>query len=918
MRSHGPLLVAVALLVLHFASFDFESLPLVTDARYYAYFSWRIAEGDVPHLDFFDNKTQLTSYAGAVFYKVSNALGVDALIGMRIGYLLLSVLGGLLAFLAYRQLAGGVAALLGVLAYCTFGLMGILPAIGPTPKLWMSVAATAAALLVRRGLWFWAGFAGAVGFMDWQIGVLVWIAAFISACVLERTWRAALLVAAGGAAGLAPFVLYYAWNGALVDTFSQVVLASLYRGAAVAKVSSLASRLDTFSVVSGFALGSRAFLFYWSALGMAVAGWWLWRRPEHRRLLLPLAIYHFGVVAFSLTDFQWYGDYFLLLHTASFFLALLYIAVCELAVARMGARVHARSLVTVMALVVAAVLARPGPLQPDMQLRRVKPAPYRGASLQDQLEVAAILSERIGVKRVAFLEHSDLLFLMRRANGFPTVFWNRPTWSVFRSSPEEDIVSSARRMVLEADAEVVVVPPTRIRWLKDARKGEMVQILVDYAPVLEDFQTEYILSRNGKFRVVYGIRLDGSEARPDGIVTLKERPAGMTVDLDPQRVEQLRALGYAQVGAPLADDVEVGVRIFDRERARPGINLFTDAKACATHLMDMEGEIFHSWSLEPCFRWDNSVLLPDGDLLVTTRERKGANAEKADAARFLIRLAWNGELRWKRPLRVHHDVELTPDDDILAMTHQFRMIPEVDAETPVRDHTITRLSHDGDVIDEVSLWDILSASPEILRLEAVKRRRFEGHLEVDLFHSNSVEQMRYPELEGRHPIYARDNVLASIRNQDSFVIFDWKKRKLIWAWGRGEVSNPHDATLLPNGNVLAFDNGLGRGWSRVIELDPIRREIVWEYRAPEPTSFYTRSRGANQRLSGGNTLITESDSGRVFEVTADGDVVWEFVNPNLTEDREPGVIVRMRRFEAVEFSDLEARVEHGEPLPRVD
>jgi len=35
-----------------------------------------------------------------------------------------------------------------------------------------------------------------------------------------------------------------------------------------------------------------------------------------------------------------------------------------------------------------------------------------------------------------------------------------------------------------------------------------------------------------------------------------------------------------------------------------------------------------------------------------------------------------------------------------------------------------------------------------------------------------------------------------------------------------------------------------------------------------------------QRLSGGNTLITETNSGRVLEVTPANRVAWEFVNPN--------------------------------------
>ena len=37
--------------------------------------------------------------------------------------------------------------------------------------------------------------------------------------------------------------------------------------------------------------------------------------------------------------------------------------------------------------------------------------------------------------------------------------------------------------------------------------------------------------------------------------------------------------------------------------------------------------------------------------------------------------------------------------------------------------------------------------------------------------------------------------------------------------------------------------------------------------------------GNSQRLPNGNTLITESSFGRFFEVTREGEVVWEYVNP---------------------------------------
>jgi hypothetical protein len=41
--------------------------------------------------------------------------------------------------------------------------------------------------------------------------------------------------------------------------------------------------------------------------------------------------------------------------------------------------------------------------------------------------------------------------------------------------------------------------------------------------------------------------------------------------------------------------------------------------------------------------------------------------------------------------------------------------------------------------------------------------------------------------------------------------------------------------------------------------------------------------GAAERLPNGNTHITESATGRLFEVTPGGDVVWEYVIPYFNE-----------------------------------
>ena len=99
----------------------------------------------------------------------------------------------------------------------------------------------------------------------------------------------------------------------------------------------------------------------------------------------------------------------------------------------------------------------------------------------------------------------------------------------------------------------------------------------------------------------------------------------------------------------------------------------------------------------------------------------------------------------------------------------------------------------------------------------------------------------------------------------------------------------------------------------MIELDPLRREIVWEYRAPEPSDFYSASSGSSQRLPGGNTLVADSTSGVAFEVTPDGDVVWRFLNPNTKARGQRATITRIKRYPIEWIDSMLAEAEPTEP-----
>jgi len=56
-------------------------------------------------------------------------------------------------------------------------------------------------------------------------------------------------------------------------------------------------------------------------------------------------------------------------------------------------------------------------------------------------------------------------------------------------------------------------------------------------------------------------------------------------------------------------------------------------------------------------------------------------------------------------------------------------------------------------------------------------------------------------------------------------------------------------------------------------------QIVWTYSSKNNTAFFSHIGSSAQRLPNGNTLICAMTDGHFFEVTAAGDLVWEYINP---------------------------------------
>ena len=403
-----------------------------------------------------------------------------------------------------------------------------------------------------------------------------------------------------------------------------------------------------------------------------------------------------------------------------------------------------------------------------------------------------------------------------------------------------------------------------------------------------------------------GIEGSGSEENVSASL-----PTVAPVPLDPgdQELEQLRALGYLDYSEEPKQEPGEGVVLWDQETAQPGYTLIVYAGACACDLIAMDGEVVQSWSDSPCRRWEQAQLLPDGDLLVVgTRSSKEQKINEQMGGRYLLRLSWNGDVRWRRFLKVHHDIEMTPQGSWLALMVEPRLVKEIDPEVEIWDDILTLLDGEGKVLETLSIYDVVASSTLRLPIQIAGRTKKHGEQWIDLFHCNAAEWMRYDHLFERHPLYGPDNVLVTSRHQDAVMVINWRTHELVWFWGPGELSGPHAATVQPDGNILIFDNGLTRRWSRVIEVEPLSGTIVRKYTTPKKEDFFSRVMGSCQRLDNGNVLIGNSTAGQGLELTADGQPAWVYMGTRRTENDFRVKIPRIRRIPESEIEAILARV----------
>lgn len=347
--------------------------------------------------------------------------------------------------------------------------------------------------------------------------------------------------------------------------------------------------------------------------------------------------------------------------------------------------------------------------------------------------------------------------------------------------------------------------------------------------------------------------------------------------------ERMQALGY-EPWVKEETSEPTGVVVHDRRGVAPGYLMFANRGACNAQLMANDGTVLHAWQGAVEGFWSDVELLPDGGLLVVG----ATNDAFADqlTSRFLQRLRWDSSIEWQAAFPAHHDIEQAPGDRILALSSVERAVPRFRNMELIDDHVVIA-DASGRIVEEYSLFDLFESSPQAVawgNYHLPQRRN--GKTVIDAFHANTVQWVHPPSRNEKNPIYREGNVLVCLRHQNLVLIFGRETKRVLWSWGRDDLQGPHSSRMLPNGNVLIFDNGSVRRTSRVVEVDPRTNKVVWTYEARRPKDFFTPAGGSCQRLKNGNTFVAETSKGRLFEVNAKGRTVWRYVNP-ATDPQEP-------------------------------
>ena len=395
----------------------------------------------------------------------------------------------------------------------------------------------------------------------------------------------------------------------------------------------------------------------------------------------------------------------------------------------------------------------------------------------------------------------------------------------------------------------------------------------------------------------------------------------------------LLAAGLAAAGPSVYPQ---GTTRLDPARAWPTFVLFTGGDETA-RLIDLDGHTVRTWHDVGGFA---SLLIDPalaqgrrGHVLVTLENAAGRGVDLVpgrvgpQVSKTIGELDWEGQVVWRfgdqAPgglAQQHHDWARLPNGHTLVLANLRHAVagfrqPEI----------LDDVAYEVDAGGAIAWRWVASEHLDELGFTAAQLALVRGADNADVLHINDLKPLGPNHwFDAGDTRFAPDNLIWCSRNANVIAIIDRRSGHVVWTLGpdypaipRGaagrrvprpvdQISGQHDAQIIPAGlpgagNLLVFDNQGEAGYppvelpttggSRVLEIDPVSGQVVWQYTAEDsgqPSwAFRSTHISAARRLPNGNTFIDEGQSGRLFQVTRDGDIVWEYVNPYPRIGKDP-------------------------------
>jgi hypothetical protein len=399
----------------------------------------------------------------------------------------------------------------------------------------------------------------------------------------------------------------------------------------------------------------------------------------------------------------------------------------------------------------------------------------------------------------------------------------------------------------------------------------------------------------------------------------------------------------------------VGTTIYKPDECWNGFTILSGGDG---RLIDMNGNLVHLWKGSlgtPNIALPGGDLLVSTD----SRTLGHLEATEIQIRDFNDRVVWkfsgwdevevNGGREKIWSARQHHDMQIkgntgyySPDyttrdfagDTLLVLARHNVKNDRINSNVRLLDDVV----YEVDMASGKVIWawkaaehvDEMGFDKAALKaMQSYAGQNTQGDQAFDWFHQNCVSYVGpnkwYDQGDSR---FCPDNIIFDSRQAGILAIVDHDTGKIVWRTGPyyregddrklGWIIGPHNTHIIPKGlpgegNILVYDNGgfsgygppndmapngimnMRRAYSRVIEFNPVTKDIVWEYSAEtlkmnelrfgykEFSPFISSA----QRLPNGNTLITEGADGRIIEVTRDLKIVWEYISPYLFYRDDP-------------------------------